>query len=59
MLGKRDITCNILSYKPLEQNFEDEITKPSSSRTTTNSFPQETRKSLNISSSSCSSFVSL
>jgi len=30
LLGKRDITCNILSYKPLEQNFDDEVNNPSS-----------------------------
>lgn len=53
LLGKRDITCTILSYKPSEQNFDDEITNPPSSRMrtgTTNSSPnvpqQETRKLL-------------
>jgi len=53
LLGKRDITCTILSYKPSEQNFDDEINNPPSNRMrtgTTNSSPnvpqQETRKLL-------------
>lgn len=24
VLGKRDINCSVLAYKPLEQNFDDE-----------------------------------
>ncbi len=54
LIGKRDITCTILSYKPLEQNFDDEINNQSSRRrsgtTSTNSSTnipqQETRKYL-------------
>ncbi|CAF0913723.1 unnamed protein product [Rotaria sordida] len=40
LIGKRDITCSILSYKPLEQNFDDEpnitgTTRRNRSNTTT------------------------
>jgi len=57
VIGKRDVVCSILSYKPLEQNFDEEpaITGASSrsrtntttTTTTTNPVPvppQETRK---------------
>lgn len=43
LLGKRDVTCKILSYKPLEPIHDDEINRNTSSRTTTHTSPQETR----------------
>jgi len=55
LIGKRDITCTILSYKPLEQNFDDEINNSSSRIRTgptinppTNISQQETQDSLVI-----------
>ncbi|CAF3517599.1 unnamed protein product [Rotaria sp. Silwood1] len=57
LIGKRDITCSILSYKPLEQNFDEEPnitgttrrTRTNTTTTTTNptTVPQqETRDPL-------------
>ncbi|CAF4323550.1 unnamed protein product [Rotaria sp. Silwood2] len=42
LIGKRDIICTILSFKPLEQNFDDEINNSSSRiRTTTTKISQQ------------------
>ena len=43
LLGKRDVTCKILSYKPLEPTHDDEINRSTSSKTAPNTSPQETR----------------
>ncbi|CAF4546282.1 unnamed protein product [Rotaria sp. Silwood1] len=55
LIGKRDITCSILSYKPLEQNFDEEpnitgTTRRTRTNTTTTNpttvLQQETRDPL-------------
>ncbi|CAF0718542.1 unnamed protein product [Adineta steineri] len=51
LLGKRDITCTILSYKPSEENFDEESNHSSSrirTATITNISQQETRDPLVI-----------
>lgn len=56
LIGKRDITCTILSYKPFEENFDDEVNNSSirtrtantTTTTTTNLSQQETRKLIKI-----------
>ena len=51
LIGKRDVTSKILSYKPFEPTHDDEMNRTTSSRTatttnttTTNILPSETRK---------------
>ncbi|CAF4196234.1 unnamed protein product, partial [Rotaria sordida] len=42
LIGKRDITCTLLSYNPLEQNFDDKINNSSSRiRTITTKISQQ------------------
>lgn len=43
LLGKRDVTCKILSFKPFEPTHNDEINRSTSSKTVPNTSPQETR----------------
>ncbi|UJR31130.1 hypothetical protein I4U23_018637 [Adineta vaga] len=52
LIGKRDITCTILSYKPSEENFDDDNHHTSDRMKTsvaaTNPSPQDTRDPLVI-----------